>query len=113
MMYCPRCNNTHWTITKPRGWLDRLAILRLKRPFLCIKCERVRLGSIFLDLRTSMFRKPRRKREENQHGSILKCPSCGGVVRRVHRKMLERALFFVRAYRCIECQTRFRTFRAE
>jgi DNA-directed RNA polymerase subunit RPC12/RpoP len=106
-MYCPRCNNTHWLIARPRDWLDRLAILRLKRPYRCIKCERVRLGYIFLDFRTS---RPR-KREKKQHESILKCPWCGGVVRRTHRKALERLLFFVRAYRCIECQARFRTFK--
>src|SRR6266571_4448710 len=33
MMYCRRCNNTHWERTKPQGLLERLASLRLQRPY--------------------------------------------------------------------------------
>jgi hypothetical protein len=111
MIYCPRCNNTHWVTTRHRDWLDRLAILRLKRPYRCIKCDRVRLGTIFLDFGISRPRQTRRKLVENEDAPLLKCPTCGGVVRRAHRRMIERLLFFVRAYRCLECQSRFRTFK--
>jgi hypothetical protein len=111
MMYCPRCNNTHWEPVEPRNFLDRLAILRLQRPYRCEKCDRVRLGWIFLDS-NSKPRKPRRKipfatlRVED-----MRCPECGGGVRRSRRNGLERWLIFIRVYRCMECRNRFRTLK--
>src|SRR5262245_59789961 len=95
MMYCPRCNNTYWIRIDPRGIKDRIAVLRLKRPYRCVKCERVRLGSIFLK-----FVEPE-----------LKCPKCGSDVRRAHRSPWERMILIVRPYRCLKCQARFRKFR--
>src|SRR5437867_4496560 len=111
MMYCRRCNNTHWEKMKPRGVIERLALLRLKRPYRCTKCSRIKLGSIFLNFRP---RKPSvRSRKERHHKKIsdMKCPRCGAPVRRSHRRGLERLLFFTKAYRCGECETRFRSFR--
>ena len=112
MMYCPKCNNTHWVKIKPRRLADRLAILRLKRPYQCIKCDRIQLGSIFLDFKWSSPRKPKRKiPRDKPNASDLKCPECGGSVRRSRRRGVERLLFFLRAYRCSQCEARFRTFK--
>ena len=111
MMYCPRCNNTHWVKTNHRNLKDRLAILLLRRPLRCIKCDRVRLGSIFLDFKPLGARKPKRKIARDNDISELKCPQCGSSVRRSHRRSIERLIFFIRAYRCLDCRTRFRTVR--
>lgn len=112
MMYCARCNNTHWVKMEPRRSADRLAMLRLKRPYRCIKCDRIQLGSIFLDFKWSKLAKPKRKiGRDKPNTSDLKCPECGGTVRRSRRRGIERLLFFTRAYRCSECATRFRTFK--
>src|SRR5438094_328516 len=112
MMYCPRCNNTHWVKIKARDYRDRLAILRLKRPYRCTKCDRTRLGSIFLDFTLSRPRKPKRKVPvDKSDTSVLRCPECGGGVRRSRRHAIERLLFFIRAYRCLQCKARFRTLK--
>src|SRR5258706_4973498 len=105
MMYCPRCNNTHWDKIKGRHFKDHLAILRLKRPFRCTKCDRVRLGSVFLDFSWSRVRKSKRKPPiSKSEAENMRCPECGGGVRRSHRGTIERLLFFVQAYRCLHCQ---------
>src|SRR5262249_47054940 len=108
MMKCPGCNNTHWIRSAPRGFADRLAILRLKRPYRCLKCNSVRLASIFTD-----FTSDPDEHKFNLAQTVmweLKCPECGGRVRRSRRNVLERLVFFVRAYRCLACRTRFRRF---
>jgi transcriptional regulator NrdR family protein len=112
MMYCPRCNNTHWKPTEGRKLRERLAWLLLRRPYRCIKCERIQLASIFLDFQWPGPRKPRRKIARDQ-GDIteLKCPECGGSVRRSRRRGIERLMFFAKAYRCSECTARFKTFK--
>src|SRR5205085_8961955 len=94
MMYCRRCNNTHWARIKPRGFRDHLAILSLRCPYRCLKCERVRLGWLFSDSK----KKP-----------AVTCPECGSKAQRTRRKPFERALLFIRAYRCLNCKARFRT----
>jgi DNA-directed RNA polymerase subunit RPC12/RpoP len=60
-------------------------------------------GSIFLD---------HDSRAEYQD---VVCPGCGAAARRSRRRKLERAIFFLRAYRCSKCERRFRklTLRAE
>ena len=111
MMYCPKCNNTHWVKTKPRHFTDRLGILRLKRTYKCIKCNRIQLGSIFLDFKWSTFSIAKRKKPRNKPNKpALKCPECGGNTRRSHRKGIERLMFFTKAYRCAECKARFHRF---
>ena len=112
MMHCPRCNNTHWTRTKARRAEDSLAILRLKRPYRCIKCDRIQLGSIFLDFKWPKISEKNRKRERRKKDSPnVKCPACGGEVRRSRRRGIERLLIFWRAYRCSHCDIRFRSLK--
>jgi hypothetical protein len=111
MMYCPRCKNTHWVQTKPRHFADRMAVLRLKRPYKCIKCDRIQLGSIFLDFKWPKPSKPKRKTPRGKTSKPeLKCPECGETVRRSHRRGIERLFFFTKAYRCKKCETRFHKF---
>jgi uncharacterized protein with PIN domain len=112
MMYCPRCNNTYWVRSRPRDVSERLAILRLKRPYRCTKCGRMRLGSIFLDFKWFGPRKPKRKFVRDKgSASSLTCPECGSGVRRSRRRALERVLFFLKAYRCVDCRARFWTLK--
>ncbi|MBI2149534.1 MAG: hypothetical protein HYU27_02870 [Acidobacteria bacterium] len=112
MMYCPRCNNTHWVKTGKRRPEDRLAILRLKRPYKCIKCDRIQLGSIFLDYKwPKLFSRKKREKRSKADKEQVKCPHCGGAVRRSRRKGLERLLIFWRAYRCSQCDVRFLSFK--
>jgi DNA-directed RNA polymerase subunit RPC12/RpoP len=93
--------------------MDQLAWLVLKRPYLCIKCDRVQLGSVFLDFDWSRPRKSRHKTSRDKKESIeVNCPECGGIARRSRRRGLERLLFFSKAYRCSDCEARFRTFKA-
>ena len=89
--------------------MEQIAFLVLKRPYRCIKCDRIQLGSIFLDFTLSRPRKPRRKKERKETPPLnLKCPECGGSVRRSRRHGVERLFFFAKAYRCSECEHRFR-----
>jgi hypothetical protein len=105
-MHCPKCNNTNWVIAEHRSFMDRLAILRLKRPYQCIKCERIRLGWVFLRLLSHAT--VSHSRPSDAKWDELKCPECGGDVRRSHRRTIDRMLFFLTPYRCLECRTRFR-----
>jgi len=109
MMYCRRCNNTHWERTKPQGLLERLAFLRLQRPYRCTKCGRIKFGSIFLNFKHS--KTSMRNLKEHHKSKEMKCPRCGGHVRRSHRHGIEKLLFFTKTYRCSECETRFRKFK--
>jgi hypothetical protein len=93
MLYCPRCNNTHWS---PTEQTKLLLLLRLKKELQCGKCGKVMPGSIFM--RTSGTEKERK----------VHCPSCTASATRSRRTGFERLLFFLRAYRCKECKTRFR-----
>src|SRR5215831_1170163 len=112
MMYCPRCNNTHWVKAAARDFCDNLSWLALTRLYRCIKCDGVQRGSVFLDFHLSTPRKPRRRIAwDRQDSSELICPQCGGGVRRSRRRGLEQLLFFSRAYRCLACEARFRTVR--
>jgi DNA-directed RNA polymerase subunit RPC12/RpoP len=90
--------------------MEQLAWLVLKRPYRCIKCDRIQLGFIFLDFHSPGRQKPRHKSRKKQAEEI-KCPECGGTVRRSRRRGIERLLFFSKAYRCSECEIRFRTFK--
>jgi DNA-directed RNA polymerase subunit RPC12/RpoP len=104
MLYCPRCNNTHWKRVAAKGAADRLLRLRLKRQYRCLKCDKVLTASIFADFEWHMFRsRPRRSAEP-------RCPACGNSSRRSRRQLLERLFPFWRAYRCNECSRRFRAF---
>jgi len=107
MMYCPKCNNTHWARIEPRNWMDQIAMLRLRRPYQCTKCERVRLGPLFLD-HTPVGPRKSRRQADKVRAAALKCPHCGGVVRRSHRTWMERLLFIIKTYRCTDCRERFR-----
>jgi DNA-directed RNA polymerase subunit RPC12/RpoP len=91
MLYCPGCNNTHWT---PTGKFSVLHFLRLKRELKCGKCGKIMLGSIFLDTGSVKDRR-------------VPCPECKARSSRSRRKGMERLLIFVRAYRCQECKHRF------
>ena len=93
--------------------MDRLAILRLHRPYLCIKCKRVRLGWVFLDftLRRPTLHPKRKIAFDKPHLVDLRCPECGGDVRRSRRTLIERMLIFIRPYRCLRCDVRFRTLK--
>src|SRR5436190_23547463 len=111
MLYCPRCNNAHWDKARARNMRDGFAILGLKRPYQCTKCNRVRLGWIFLDLKWESSPKPQRKKHRHKSKTAeLKCPVCNSSANRSHRRGLERLLFFIKAYRCSKCEHRFRTF---
>jgi DNA-directed RNA polymerase subunit RPC12/RpoP len=92
MLYCPGCNNTHWTAT---GKFRVLAFLRLKRELKCGKCGKIMFGSIFVD--TGTAKKERR----------VLCPTCKARSVRSRRTALERLLIVVRPYRCQECKLRF------
>jgi hypothetical protein len=81
----------------------------LKRPYRCIKCDRIQLGSIFLDFSLPKPRKAKRGFKEDE--ANLKCPECGGNARRSRRRGIERFLFFAKAYRCFQCQARFRAIK--
>ena len=113
MMYCPRCNNTHWVTGEPRGLLDNLSWLVLRRRYRCIKCDHSRFGSVFLDFQTSKPLKPKRKiARDRKDITELRCPECGGEnIRRSRRRGFERLLLFSRAYRCAACEVRFRTIK--
>jgi DNA-directed RNA polymerase subunit RPC12/RpoP len=91
MLYCPSCNNTHWTAT---GNFNILAFLRLKRELKCGKCGKIVLGSIFVDTGVVKERK-------------VHCPACNARSKRSRRTGLVRLLIFVRAYRCQACKHRF------
>lgn len=92
--------------------MEQLALLLLRRPYRCIKCDRIQLGSIFLDFQWRGPRKPRRKVARDRDDiTEMKCPECGGPVRRSRRRGFERLMFFSRAYRCSECEARFKTFK--
>ena len=87
-------------------------LLLLERPYRCLKCNRIRLGSVFLSFTSSVPRMPRRKVIfDNPIRQNMRCPECGGDVRRAHRNVFEKVLIFVRVYRCINCRTRFRAVR--
>jgi DNA-directed RNA polymerase subunit RPC12/RpoP len=107
MMYCRRCNNTHWEKSEPQGLLEWLAFLRLQQPYRCTKCGRIKFGSIFLNFKRSNAAM-RNSKEQHRKSRVMKCPRCGGHVRRSHRKGIEKLLFFTKTYRCSECETRFR-----
>ncbi len=111
MMYCPRCNNTHWTRTEASRAADHFAILRLKRSYRCNKCGRIQLGSVFLDFKWPKLSEKKRKKSPPKKENV-KCPNCGGEVRRSRRRGLERFLIFWRAYRCSHCDIRFRSLKA-
>lgn len=92
--------------------MEQMAWLILRRPYRCIKCDRVQLGSVFLDFHLGGARKPKRKvARDHKDISKLKCPECGSAVRRSRRKGIEKLIFFARAYRCHECEARFRTYK--
>jgi uncharacterized protein with PIN domain len=110
MMYCRRCNNTHWAKTQARNALDRLALLILRRPYQCNKCERIQLGSIFIDIKARSRKRQRRILQQRTDHSKIKCPECGGTVHRCRRRTIERLLVFTRAYRCFKCEARFWRF---
>ena len=93
-MHCSRCNNTHWQATALRTFNDYLALGLLRRPFSCLKCERIQNGTLWL----KSVRPPRER----------KCPKCGGEARRSRRHGLEKTFPFWRAYRCKKCESRFR-----
>jgi DNA-directed RNA polymerase subunit RPC12/RpoP len=91
MLYCPGCNNTHWT---PTGKFKILAAIRLKRELKCGKCGKLKFGSIFLDTGSVKDRR-------------VLCPTCNSRSIRSRRTTWERLLVFVRPYRCQECKLRF------
>src|SRR5688572_33431649 len=92
MLYCPSCNNTHWTATRKH---KVLALLRLKKELKCGKCGKLALGSIFLKTGNTVDRRPL-------------CPDCKIRAVRSRRKGIERFIFFIRVYRCQSCKSRFR-----
>ena len=92
--------------------MERLSFLLLRRPYRCIKCQRVQLGFLFLDFHWQSVCNLKRKTTARDTKTLaeLKCPECGGQVWRSRRRGVERLLFFTKAYRCCECEARFRTF---
>jgi len=92
---------------RPKTFRGRLMLLGLRREYRCLKCEKVLVGSIFMD--TSTLKRSFRKRKESKP-KLPACPACGKDVRRSHRKGLERLLPFWRVYRCKECRHRFGRF---
>src|SRR5262245_29485305 len=108
MMQCKRCNNTHWV--KAAGHLRKypFAILRLHRPYKCIKCGRIQTGSIFfIDKWAEYSEKRNKRREALRKTAKLRCPKCGSEVRRSRRRGLELIFIFWRAFRCLKCRKRF------
>jgi DNA-directed RNA polymerase subunit RPC12/RpoP len=77
-----------------------LAAFTLKRTYRCLKCDKVMLGSIFLERRAGNRDKP----------SKIKCPQCGETTHRSRRSAIERIIPYLRAYRCSKCDSRFRRF---
>jgi hypothetical protein len=47
MMYCIDCRNTHWVPAKFKRLRDYVALLLLRRPYRCRKCDRIQSGFIF------------------------------------------------------------------
>jgi DNA-directed RNA polymerase subunit RPC12/RpoP len=98
MLYCPRCNNTHWTPAEMKGMRPLLAVLTLQRPYSCLKCGKITLGSVFLE-RRSLNRDKSPK---------VDCPRCGSATHRSRRQSVERLIPWLKAYRCSNCNSRFR-----
>jgi ssDNA-binding Zn-finger/Zn-ribbon topoisomerase 1 len=44
------------------------------------------------------------------HKSDVHCPKCDAEAQRSRRHGFEKAIMFLRAYRCGKCRTRFRRF---
>src|SRR5437016_405626 len=98
MLYCRRCNNTHWKRIAPKTVAERLLILGLKRQYLCLKCNKVTVASIFADI--DWHRSKSKKPKKAKSNPTVKCPKCDGETRRSRRKGFERLVPFMRAYRC-------------
>ena len=101
-MRCPRCNNTHWLPEPRRLASDYLKLLALKRPFRCLKCDKIMSGLFWLSEGRSIPKKRSASRP---------CPKCGETTQRSRRRRLERVLVFWRAYRCGKCEVRFLSYR--
>jgi hypothetical protein len=111
MLYCPRCNNTHWKALRPKNFSRRLLIFTLRRDYQCLKCDKVLLASLFHDEDwfRSLFQLSPGKSNSTYPEPV--CPECGQTTHRARRKGLERIFFFGRAYRCSDCEYRFIRFR--
>ena len=110
MLYCPRCNNTHWARMPLTTFGQYLLLLTFMQRFRCLKCEKVVVAHLLTDIRWPRLRLKRLLRGGRSHHDAPKCKKCGKETQRSHRSGKERLVPFVRAYRCTACQHRFRIF---
>lgn len=110
MLYCPRCNNTHWARVAAKTTNEQLLVIGLKRRYRCLKCDKILTASIFTDFRWPRPASSRNKTKKKKSDSPA-CPKCQHETRRSRRKGVERLLVFGKVYRCDECGNRFWTFR--
>lgn len=108
MLYCPRCNNSHWARVAAKTAAERLLVLVLRRRYRCLKCNKVMSASIFTDFKWPRLGIPRKKKHIKGTGKGTVCPKCGKAARRSHRLIWERLLLVMKTYRCTECRHRFR-----
>jgi len=111
MLYCPRCNNTHWSRVQTNTFRQALLNVTLRNRYRCMKCEKVVVASMFTDMQWPRLRSRKKRKRKATQQQDPACPSCGKTAtRRSRRKGLERLFPFWRAYRCTDCDHRFKVF---